>query len=401
VDGYDDDFWRQSMYTYWLRAIASLSKSGRQAQAPDFMQTGAWQQEKMNTQLASWAELRHDTLLYAKQSYTGGIVCSYPYTYVEPIPAFYENLRDFAHSAAGFFDAMALPAGLGENVRRYFDAMNATMTKLAVIADKELTGEAFTDEERTFLHQVLFEIQAGCTDAESGWLRSLYFEDGDWPVSRADRIVADVHTQPTDESGAPVGYVLHAGTGDPTMGVFIAQLPGESPIAFAGPVASFHQYVTGGFTRLTDEEWNEAYTRDPPPRPDWTYVYLADEEGTLREEGRVLVPLAVDDPPDTPPTPQDGPTRIAWLQSAPNPFNPRTVLSFALEGGNGTVLEVLVTDLRGRRVKTLFQGRTTTNTYYVAWDGTDDEGRAVASGVYLATVTAGHSRATGKLVLVR
>ena len=63
------------------------------------MKTAAFWQEKMNTQLASWAELRHDNLLYAKQSYTGGTVCSYPYSYVEPFPEFYQSLKDFANSA--------------------------------------------------------------------------------------------------------------------------------------------------------------------------------------------------------------------------------------------------------------------------------------------------------------
>ena len=40
----------------------------------------------MNAQLASWAELRHDTLLYAKQSYTAVPVCDFPDAYVDPYP---------------------------------------------------------------------------------------------------------------------------------------------------------------------------------------------------------------------------------------------------------------------------------------------------------------------------
>ena len=49
------------------------------------MQTAAFWQKMMNTQFSSWTELRHDNLLYAKQSYSGGTICSYPYGYVEPI----------------------------------------------------------------------------------------------------------------------------------------------------------------------------------------------------------------------------------------------------------------------------------------------------------------------------
>ena len=62
------------------------------------MQTAAWWQQKMNTQLASWAQLRHDNLLYAKPSYSGGVSCSFPEAYVEPFPEFYGRLAAFARN---------------------------------------------------------------------------------------------------------------------------------------------------------------------------------------------------------------------------------------------------------------------------------------------------------------
>ena len=68
------------------------------------MKSAAWQQEKMNTQLASWSQLRHDNLLYAKQSYTGGTGCSFPYSYIEPYPEFYGRLKQFAQNAGDFFN---------------------------------------------------------------------------------------------------------------------------------------------------------------------------------------------------------------------------------------------------------------------------------------------------------
>src|SRR5690606_40805394 len=50
---------------------------------PEITGTEAWNRRILNTQLASWAELRDDTLLYAKQSYTGVPGCEYPDAYVE------------------------------------------------------------------------------------------------------------------------------------------------------------------------------------------------------------------------------------------------------------------------------------------------------------------------------
>ncbi len=73
IDAYDDSFWRETIYNGWLDGIRELNPPDDRTGLPAFMQTAAWWQQKMNTQLAGWAQLRHDNLLYAKQSYTGGI----------------------------------------------------------------------------------------------------------------------------------------------------------------------------------------------------------------------------------------------------------------------------------------------------------------------------------------
>src|SRR5512141_744829 len=57
------------------------------------MRARAWAMKTLNTQLASWTQLRHDTILYAKQSYTREALCSYPAGYVEPRVAFWQRLR--------------------------------------------------------------------------------------------------------------------------------------------------------------------------------------------------------------------------------------------------------------------------------------------------------------------
>ena len=106
IDSYDEDFWEQSLYNTWLNAIRGLNPLPSSSGLPYFMQTTAWHHEKLNTQLTSWAQLRHDNLLYGKQSYTGGTGCSYPYTYVEPYPGLYENLKIFAENASSFFSVV-------------------------------------------------------------------------------------------------------------------------------------------------------------------------------------------------------------------------------------------------------------------------------------------------------
>jgi hypothetical protein len=92
IDSYEPEFWKSTLYNSWLGLLRNMNPPEDKNALPGFMQTGAYWQQKMNTQLSSWAQLRHDNLLYAKQSYSGGTVCSFPYSYVEPFPGLYNNL---------------------------------------------------------------------------------------------------------------------------------------------------------------------------------------------------------------------------------------------------------------------------------------------------------------------
>ncbi len=83
----------------------------------------------------------------------------------------------------------------------------------------------------------------------------------------------------------------------------------------------------------------------------------------------------------------------------PNPFNPRTEIAFSLDVAGPATVEVL--DLRGRRVRTLWSGLLAAGDHHLAWDGLDEQGRAVASGVYLARLSTGDRKATHKMLLAR
>jgi hypothetical protein len=73
----------------WLAALRELSPPTTDSRFPESMRTRAWAMKGVNTQMAFWTPLRHDTILYFKQSYTETYLCSYPYGFVEPIPAFW------------------------------------------------------------------------------------------------------------------------------------------------------------------------------------------------------------------------------------------------------------------------------------------------------------------------
>jgi enediyne biosynthesis protein E4 len=88
-------------------------------------------------------------------------------------------------------------------------------------------------------------------------------------------------------------------------------------------------------------------------------------------------------------------------QNYPNPFNSATVIRFALPVGGDVELSIF--NLAGQRVATLADGTRAAGAYTINWDGRDDDGRALASGVYLYRLRTGDGQQveTRKLILLR
>jgi hypothetical protein len=414
VDSYGEEFWSANLYNHWLSAIRSLNRSGMQEGAPDFMRTGAWQQKQMQTQLTSWTELRHDTILHVKQSYSTGVICSNPHGYVEPVPELYRRVGVMAQFALEQVVPLVPPSELATRMAGFYTRVHELMQTLETIAEKELAHQALSVAEEEFLQGSYASSSISCGyDVENGWLAELYFDPEDeMPISAPDFIVADIHTQPTDESGAPVGHVLHVGTVHPRLGVFIAGCPTSEPIAFVGPVGSMRQFVSWDFERLTDDIWFEAWTSryatglaDLIPglsSAEWEKVYTANSAGERQPGPSILAAYttSLTDPENGPP-PAPAQRGITWLRNSPNPFNPITSIGFKLEGAVEVDVQVAIYDARGSRVKTLLHEMLQPNTWFLPWDGTDDAGRSVSSGVYFAFVIADGQRYSTKMVMVR
>src|SRR5262249_37663869 len=96
MDQQTPEAWEGNIYMSWLAGLRELSLPTADWEYPESMRTRAWAMKTLNTQLASWAQLRHDTILYAKQSYTGADGCIYPTGFVEPRVEFWQRLRGAA-----------------------------------------------------------------------------------------------------------------------------------------------------------------------------------------------------------------------------------------------------------------------------------------------------------------
>jgi hypothetical protein len=267
VDAHPEDYWNGNLYNLWVGALRGLSPSDDGAGSlPSVARTEPWGRRILSSQLASWAELRHDTLLYVKQSYTNMFSCEYPDAYVDPYPQFYERVAALGARGQEVGAALALPAGstLQTRIVDYFGRVQRVAATLQEMAEHQLTGTPHSQEHVDFINRVVAveeEFLCGATIYHlQGWYTDLFFSPDS--AMEYDPTIADVHTSPME------GEVLHVGTGRPRrMVVTIDTCVG--PRAYVGLASAYYEHVTTGFQRLNDEEWSGLLDSNSPSDVPW------------------------------------------------------------------------------------------------------------------------------------
>jgi hypothetical protein len=253
------DSWTQNLYWSWLYAFHPMIEPKDQ-RYPAFMQTQAWTRKDLNTALGSWTELKHDTILYAKQvmAEMGGGASDPVHGYVEPNPEAYARLKSLTQMTYDGLEARSL---LDENTRPLLSDLLDLLTFLQTAAEKELAGEALSEDE---LYRIMFyggELEyftVRAADQETPMDRNL--ED------QQAALVADVATG--------IDRVLEEAIGQPA--VMYVVLPDEPWRVGVGAVFSYYEFEVKPSERMTDETWQEMVAAgDTPPMPDWTGLYIA------------------------------------------------------------------------------------------------------------------------------
>ncbi len=282
IDAHDERFWEANLYNLWSSSLRALSpvEDLRQPAAlglPSVAGTEAWGRRMLNTQLGSWAQLRHDTLLYAKQSYTGVPGCEFPDAYIEPYPEFFQALVRFAERGAELVTIVQGDEFLGPRVSQYFDTLRTTAATLGQMAEQQRNGTSPSAAQLAFINDaVRLERQsAGCAtiEAPDGWYADLFYERE--RSIELDPTIADVHTQPADAAGNIVGKVLHVGTGLPRLMTMTVDTC-VGPRAYVGMAYAYHEQITENFERLTDEVWTERLLTEAPAEVPWARGFIAE-----------------------------------------------------------------------------------------------------------------------------
>ena len=272
VGQFQPSFWRGNLYNIWLDSLRTLDADlTSEPRMPEAMRTEAWQRKQLQAQLASWAELRHDTVLYAKQSYTGGASCEYPTGYVEPYPETYARIQFFAAEAARRIAAADIKWGdIEKNAKvkqqqiAFLNQMAETLGKLQALAQKELAAQPFSDEDQQWLKKVIdIRSRGSGSPTYSGWYCQLFYGGG-YRAAEWDPTIVDVHTDPNSQS------VLEVGVGNCNFLVVAVDNEDDRTI-YVGPAYSYYEFCQPAENRLTDQLWAQLLAAgNEPPRPSWT-----------------------------------------------------------------------------------------------------------------------------------
>jgi hypothetical protein len=265
-------YWDRNCSTLWLDALRDLSQPLPSA-APAVMNCRTWQDKQMNTQLASWAQLRHNTLLYAKQSYTGGIICFYPDGYVEPYPKFYRTVGEMVRRIGVLSEQLNVPVTGIMDVNTWLMVTDSC----AAMAELELQGKPLSQAHIAFLNQMITSNPISMCGAPpfTGWYTKLLPQIGGWDAGKNSRpCIADVHTIPPSEI-VPSDMVLHAATGDALFVIIQAATGADCGTLYAGAISSFYQRDESPIKRLTDSDWKTMLSGSQKPAvPAWFGKYI-------------------------------------------------------------------------------------------------------------------------------
>jgi hypothetical protein len=255
--------WGSTVYDAWLYALEPMFVRHGEA-SPDYMRSDAWAAKSLQSGFGSYAELKHDTILLAKQSFAEGgdglKKAKPPRNWVEPDPVAFGRLAEALK---------LMESGLSERslLTKQLDNLLGDEIELMQfferIAADEIANKPISTADNHRLRYIGGELEAL-------WWRTGTLKPAATPSDYYhDAIIADI-------SSSPKG-VLEIGTGRiDAIYVIVPDDQGHFQLA-RGAVYSYYEFLNPPGQRLTDHEWRTKINYDKkklPARPDWESIFL-------------------------------------------------------------------------------------------------------------------------------
>ena len=262
--------WNQTIATQWMNTLKVLNDKEQKDKLPYYMVNPEWSKKDLNAALASWAELKHDAILYAKQpmgAECGGGGPPEPVVkgYVEPNTGFWKKAIELLNNTEKLLKEQNM---LTEKVSDATGRLREEAQFLLNISEKELAGKELTDEENDQLECIgaTFEnISLDLVRQPDQYLMG-------WSdVQGADKkvaLVADVYTANADNNKNK--SILFEAVGDADEIYVVVEIGGYLYLT-RGAVLSYREFIQPiDQPRLTDEEWQKQLEENPRKGvPEW------------------------------------------------------------------------------------------------------------------------------------
>ncbi len=246
-DGYKDDTWYSNLYWGWLYVLKSVI-------VPSPLFKPAWADRCLSTALGSWAELRHDTILYAKQSYTSFTTSVQPepemaYGYVEPNPEAFERIKKLVDMTLTELKKSSI---LSPNIEPKLNDFSNLLGSLYEIALKETKNKVLSDNDYFLISNIGSRLENIVTVPG--------MEEFTSEADKSSALIADVHTDPNTKQ------VLEAGNDRPAY-LYVLIKGKKLPTLMIGAIYDYYEFLQPMDQRLTDEEWQALIPK--PTKPEW------------------------------------------------------------------------------------------------------------------------------------
>ncbi|MCR5130356.1 MAG: DUF3160 domain-containing protein [Prevotella sp.] len=287
--------WQETLSNRWMLALKTLQDTTyyhrfniydeNENQLPAFMRTDQWAKKNLNTALASWAELKHDAILYAKQPFAaecgaGGPPSPVVKGYVEPNINFWKRAVSLNIALEEFMAKYNLKTNklisTGERISELAEFL-LSVSRKEIGPFSNLTDEEYNQIEiiGSTIENISLDLIREPDQFLDGW-------DNVQGPDKSIACVADVYTANGDNN--PNKSILYGATGPAYEIYVVVDIDGDRYLT-RGAVFSyreFHRPMTE--QRLTDEEWQDLLKQRPRMgEPDWMQEIIVPVNGELQD----------------------------------------------------------------------------------------------------------------------
>lgn len=262
--------WKETIVTQWMNTLKVMNDKDKSQKLPYFMMNPEWSKKDLNAALASWAELKHDAILYAKQPMGaecggGGLPEPVVKGYVEPNVNFWEKAIELLDNTEKLLKEQDM---LTEKISNTTERLRDEASFLLKVSKDELAGKTLTDEvndQIEIIGSVFENISLDLIREPDQYLMGWNNVEG---ADRKVALVADVYT--ANAKNNPNKSILFEAVGNADEIYVVVEIGGYLYLT-RGAVLSYREFQQSiEEPRLTDEEWQQMLEKNPRKGvPEW------------------------------------------------------------------------------------------------------------------------------------